>query len=157
MIETVIRGKEEIAKIANSIHEGPLNIVTVGGCFDILHAGHVQLFNQAQAHGDILWVLTNSDESMGRVKAGRPIIPLEDRLQLLDALCVIDYISPFYEDTPCELLKIIKPKVHIKGADWAGKRIPEDDLVPEYIKQIEFLPLLEGRSTSGIIDRIRNA
>jgi rfaE bifunctional protein nucleotidyltransferase chain/domain len=102
----------------------------------------------------------NSDASERRLKGpGRPIVPVEDRVELLCALDCVDYVAVFDEATPENVLARLKPDIHCKGAEYAppnGKPIPEAALVAGYGGRVEFLPLVESRSTSDLIRRIRN-
>lgn len=134
-------------------------VVWTNGCFDILHAGHVSSLQAARRLGDVLIVGVNDDAQVRKSKGeGRPINPLEHRAALLGALEVVDYVVPFSEPTPSEVLSRIKPDVHTKGADYAppkGAPIPEADVVRGYGGRIEFLPLVDGLSTTSIASKLR--
>ncbi|HEU4323520.1 MAG TPA: D-glycero-beta-D-manno-heptose 1-phosphate adenylyltransferase [Roseiflexaceae bacterium] len=133
-------------------------IVFTNGCFDILHRGHVTYLSRAKALGDVLIVGLNADESIRRLKGPlRPINTLEDRAQVLAALSCVDQIVPFAEDTPCNLIEIVRPDVFVKGGDYRREQLPEAPLVERYGGTVQILPYLEDRSTSGMIDRIRDA
>lgn len=124
-------------------------IVTTNGCFDGLHAGHVELFERARALGDVLVVGINSDASVRRLKGpGRPRLPLEDRARLVAALRSVDHVVAFEEDLPLRFLEAVRPQVHCKGGDYAADALPEARLVRELGGEIQILPLLEGRSSS---------
>jgi rfaE bifunctional protein nucleotidyltransferase chain/domain len=132
-------------------------VVWTNGCFDILHAGHARSLADAKALGDILIVGINSDESVRALKGpGRPIMPQEDRAELLAALEAVDYVTIFNEPTPVRALSMLQPDIHCKGAEYAdGSRpIPERETVLAYGGEVRFLPLHRGRSTTDIIDRI---
>jgi D-beta-D-heptose 7-phosphate kinase / D-beta-D-heptose 1-phosphate adenosyltransferase len=132
-------------------------IVFTNGCFDILHAGHISYLNRAKALGDILMIGVNSDGSIRRIKGpSRPINPLEDRIQVLCGLGCVDYLIAFEEDTPCNLIRIVKPDIYVKGSDYTKETLPEAPLVEEYGGVVELLPLVENRSTTRIIQRIFN-
>lgn len=131
-------------------------IVFTNGCFDILHRGHIAFLNQAKALGDLLIVAVNSDDSVRRLKGeGRPINSLEDRVQVLEALSCIDYLIAFDEDTADHLIEAIRPDVFVKGGDYTADMIAEAALVKQYGGSVEILPYLPDRSTSNIIERIR--
>ncbi|MDQ4075781.1 MAG: D-glycero-beta-D-manno-heptose 1-phosphate adenylyltransferase [Chloroflexota bacterium] len=131
-------------------------IVFTNGCFDILHRGHITYLSRAKALGDVLIVGVNSDESVRRLKGeSRPINTLEDRVQVLAALSCVDYVVPFGEDTPSELIRAIRPDVFVKGGDYTLEMLPEAPLVTELGGEVRILPYLEDRSTTGIIERIR--
>jgi D-beta-D-heptose 7-phosphate kinase/D-beta-D-heptose 1-phosphate adenosyltransferase len=132
-------------------------IVFTNGCFDLLHRGHITYLGRAKALGDVLVVGLNADEGVRRLKGpGRPINSLEDRAQVLAALSCVDHIVPFAEDTPCELIRAIRPHVFVKGGDYTRERLPEAGVVEAVGGRVQLLPYLEERSTSGLIDRIRS-
>lgn len=120
------------------------------GCFDLLHVGHIESLRFAKSQADRLVVAVNSDESVAKLKAGRPILPLEQRMAMLAACEYVDYVVPFYEDTPYEVIKQICPDVLIKGEDYRDKVVVGADIVPKVV----YCPLFEGQSTSKIIEQI---
>lgn len=134
-------------------------VVWTNGCFDLLHVGHVRNLQTARSRGDVLVVGVNSDASVRRLKGpGRPLVPAEQRLEVLAALECVDYVVPFDELTPEAALARLQPDVHCKGADYAppnGKPIPEAAIVASYGGRIEFLPLVPSLSTSDLVRRIR--
>jgi D-beta-D-heptose 7-phosphate kinase/D-beta-D-heptose 1-phosphate adenosyltransferase len=130
-------------------------IVFTNGCFDILHKGHVSYLRRARELGDVLVVGVNSDASIRRLKGPtRPLNPLEDRLAVLAALRFVDHLVPFDEDTPHELIRLVRPDVFVKGGDYTRERLPEASLVEELGGVVRILPLVEDRSTTGLIARI---
>lgn len=131
-------------------------IVFTNGCFDILHRGHITYLNQAKAQGDILIVGLNSDSSVRRLKGpNRPINTLEDRAQVLAALSCVDHIVAFDGNTPHELIRQIRPDVFIKGGDYTRETLPEAPLVEALGGEVKILPYMQDRSTTGIIEKIR--
>ncbi|MFL5244219.1 MAG: D-glycero-beta-D-manno-heptose 1-phosphate adenylyltransferase [Gemmataceae bacterium] len=131
-------------------------IVFTNGCYDILHRGHITFLNRAKALGDVLIVGVNSDDSIHRLKGpDRPINSLEDRVQVLAALSCVDYLISFDEDTPCNVIRVVRPDVFVKGGDYTRDRLVEAPLVEELGGVVQILPYLQERSTSGIIARIR--
>lgn len=131
-------------------------IVFTNGCFDILHAGHITYLKKAKKLGDILVIGVNTDESVKRLKGNsRPVNPIEDRLMLLSALEYVDYVVPFQEDTPLELIKAIKPDVLVKGGDYQIDSIVGAKEVLDGGGIVRVLPFIEGRSTTGIIDKMQ--
>jgi D-beta-D-heptose 7-phosphate kinase/D-beta-D-heptose 1-phosphate adenosyltransferase len=134
-------------------------VVWTNGCFDLLHAGHVQSLLAASTLGDIMIVGLNSDRSIRRLKGpSRPILPEAERAQVLAALECVDHVLLFDDLAPTRLLEQIQPDVHCKGADYAppqGKPIPERAVVEAYGGRVAFLPLVSGLSTSHLIRRIR--
>ncbi len=129
-------------------------IVFTNGCFDILHAGHIDLLRRARECGDVLVVAINSDSSVARLKGtNRPIIPEGERAELLDALEMVDFVCSFDEDTPLEAILKIHPDVLVKGADWAENIVGQRE-VEGWQGKVVALPLVEGFSTSGIVERV---
>jgi D-beta-D-heptose 7-phosphate kinase/D-beta-D-heptose 1-phosphate adenosyltransferase len=127
-------------------------VVATGGCFDLLHAGHVATLEAARALGDCLVVCVNSDASVRRLKGpGRPLVPQADRVRVLGALEPVDAVVVFDEDTPTEALRLIRPDVWAKGGDYAGTELPEAALLREWGGQSIVLPYLVGRSTTGLV------
>ena len=133
--------------------------VWTNGCFDLFHAGHLRSLMAARRFGDILIVGVNSDASVRRLKGNhRPIVSEAERVELLCGLACVDHVVVFDEPTPEQALARLQPDVHCKGADYApphGKPIPEAALVKSYGGRVEFLPLVDGLSTSTLIERIR--
>jgi len=133
-------------------------VVWTNGIFDLLHAGHVRSLRAAKALGDVLIVGINSDASARRYKGpARPVLCAEDRAELLSALEMVDAVVIFDEADPSAALGRLRPDIHCKGEEYAdGKRpVPERATVEAYGGELRFLPLLEGRSTSDVIERIR--
>ncbi|MFL5845872.1 MAG: D-glycero-beta-D-manno-heptose 1-phosphate adenylyltransferase, partial [Solirubrobacteraceae bacterium] len=130
-------------------------IVFTNGVFDILHAGHVQILQRAKALGDILVVGINSDASTRRLKGRtRPINHERDRLALVTALESVDYAIVFDEDTPSELIRALRPHIHVKGGDHTPDALAEAEAVREVGARIEILSLVDGRSTTNVIKKI---
>lgn len=127
-------------------------LVATGGCFDLLHPGHLSLLRQARALGDGLVVCLNSDESVRRLKGpSRPIVPVAGRIALLEALEPVDAVAVFEDDTPAELLAQLRPDIWVKGGDYTVADLPEAPIVSRYGGQIVIIPLVEGYSTSRLI------
>jgi rfaE bifunctional protein nucleotidyltransferase chain/domain len=127
-------------------------VVATGGCFDLLHAGHVENLVAARALGDCLVVCVNSDASVRRLKGpGRPLVPLEDRVQVLRSLSCVDEVVVFEESTPVNVLREIRPHIWVKGGDYAGGVLPESAVLEEWGGQILVLPYVPGRSTSNLV------
>jgi len=135
-------------------------VVWTNGCFDLVHAGHVRSLRDAKALGDILIVGINSDASVRAIKGPlRPFVCEGDRAEVIAALEAVDYVTVFNETDPVAVLSRLRPDIHCKGADYAdGKKpVPERDIVLGYGGEIRFLPLHEGRSTTGLMERIAAA
>ena len=137
---------------ALKLREGRRLIFT-NGVFDILHDGHVQYLQAARSLGDMLIVGMNSDASVRRLGKGpnRPINTLEDRISVLEALRCVDGVVAFEEDTPENLISILKPEVHVKGGDYTVESLPESKIVLGYGGEVVIMPLLQGRSSTRVI------
>ncbi|GAA2424313.1 D-glycero-beta-D-manno-heptose 1-phosphate adenylyltransferase [Streptomyces macrosporus] len=145
---------EDAEQLVARVRAAGGTVVATGGCFDLLHAGHVGLLQAARRTGDCLVVCLNSDASVRRRKGpGRPINPLADRIRVLRALECVDAVAVFDEDTPEELLGRLRPDVWVKGGDYALADLPEADLVESWGGQVVLLPYLDGRSSSRIAAR----
>ncbi|MBP0462273.1 D-glycero-beta-D-manno-heptose 1-phosphate adenylyltransferase, partial [Streptomyces montanisoli] len=130
------------------------SIVAAGGCFDLLHAGHIALLEAARKSGDCLVVCLNSDASVRRLKGpGRPLVPAGDRARVLRALACVDAVEVFDEDTPERLLAELRPDVWAKGGDYGAADLPEARLVEGWGGQVVLLPYLDGRSTTALATR----
>ena len=127
-------------------------VVATGGCFDLLHAGHVATLEAARRLGDCLVVCLNSDASIRRLKGeGRPLVPERDRVRVLAALEVVDAVTVFGEDTPHAVLDALRPDVWVKGGDYAGPALPEAELLAGWGGQVVVVPYLAGRSTTRLV------
>lgn len=130
-------------------------VVATGGCFDLLHAGHVALLDAAAALGDVLIVLVNDDDSIRRLKGpSRPLHGLDDRLRVLCALDPVDAAAPFEGDDPSAALDALRPDIWVKGGDYADRPLAEDAVLAACGARTVFVPLLEGRSTTRIVEEI---
>ena len=129
-------------------------MVFTNGCFDLLHAGHVTLLQHARDQGDILFLGLNADASIKRLKGpDRPVQNEQDRASIMSGLGCINYIVLFEEDTPIKLIEAIKPDVIVKGGDYRPDEVVGADVVKAHGGRVEIVPLLEGRSTTRIIER----
>jgi len=132
--------------------------VFTNGCFDLLHSGHVFLFREAKKLGDVLIVAVNDDASVRKIKGPRrPIFPLRERLEILDAIQVIDYLIPFSQETPKKVISSLLPDVLVKGGDWNMNEVVGREEVISAGGKVVLLPHLEGQSTSQILSRIIEA
>lgn len=130
-------------------------VVATGGCFDLLHAGHVRVLEAARELGDCLIVCLNSDDSVRRLKgADRPVVSERDRAAVLGALGAVDVVIVFDEDTPGPVLDELRPDIFAKGGDYDGRRIPEADVLDRWGGTCVTLPYLEGRSTSLLVKEV---
>uniref|UniRef100_UPI0013598062 adenylyltransferase/cytidyltransferase family protein n=1 Tax=Puerhibacterium puerhi TaxID=2692623 RepID=UPI0013598062 len=131
-------------------------LVATGGCFDLLHAGHIATLEAARALGDRLVVLVNSDASVRRLKgAGRPVVTAADRVRVLEALDCVDAAVVVDEDDPRAALEALRPDVWVKGGDYTVDQLPEADVVARHGGRTVVLPYLDGLSTTAILERAR--
>lgn len=150
--EQVATGSVDADEVLARVRAVGGTVVATGGCFDLLHAGHVATLEAARALGDCLVVCLNSDDSVRRLKGpSRPLVPAADRARVLTALECVDAVVVFDEDTPVEALRRVRPDVWAKGGDYAGAELPEAALLREWGGQSVVLPYLEGRSTTGLV------
>ena len=151
-LSSKIKGREELMGVLARLRSEGKRVVFTNGCFDLLHLGHVTYLEEARGLGDLLVVGVNTDESVRRIKGpGRPIVPLEQRMAVLAALEAVDYVVPFGEDTPYELIKALRPHVLVKGGDWRTEEVVGRDLVEE----VRIVPYREGFSTTGLIEKVK--
>jgi rfaE bifunctional protein nucleotidyltransferase chain/domain len=147
----------KIENISRRIRHGKKTIVTTNGCFDILHLGHVEYLQQASALGDVLIVGINSQDSVRRIKGrDRPITSEQGRISVVAALGFVDFCVLFNEDTPVELLKRIKPDIHVKGGDYSSDDLIEKKVIEDNGGVIKILPLVDGYSTTNIIEKLKS-
>ena len=148
-----IKNSQEIQYIVKQLQEKGGKIVFTNGCFDILHLGHIKYLEKAKSLGDILIVGLNSDRSIRNIKGeGRPINSQDERAYILASLEVVDYLVIFEEDTPIDLIRLIKPDILVKGGDYEGKKIVGANIVEE----VKIVKYIDNKSTSKIIEKIRN-
>lgn len=142
--------------VIDRIHNKGKRIVFTNGCFDILHVGHITYLRKARQLGDVLVVGINSDASVRRLKGeGRPVNNLPDRAEMLAAMDFVDYVIPFDEDTPKELIEMLLPDVLVKGGDYSPDSIIGADTVIQHGGIVEVIPFVDGHSTSKIIMKIQ--
>jgi len=147
---------EPLEALASRMRAGGDTLVATGGCFDIVHPGHVATLQAARRLGDHLVVLINSDESVARLKGpGRPVVTARDRAQVLAAFDCVDAVAIFDEDDPRAALAALRPDVWVKGGDYGSAMLPEADTVARHGGRVVLLPYLSGRSTTSIIERSR--
>ena len=151
----VVPSYRELAGLLESVRSGR-RLALTNGCFDVLHVGHVRLIADARAQGDVLIVALNSDESARRNKGpDRPLVPLAERMELIAALAGVDYVTSFGEPTAAELLRALRPDVHVKGTDWTAQTVPERDVVLAYGGKIAICGDPKTQSSTELIERSR--
>jgi rfaE bifunctional protein nucleotidyltransferase chain/domain len=126
-------------------------VVFTNGCFDIVHVGHVRYLSEAKRLGDVLIVALNTDRSVSGLKRGRPVIPEAERAEVISHLDMVDYVTLFGDDTPYELIKLLRPDVLVKGGDWKKEDIVGSDIVPD----THSLPYIKGVSTTEVMEKIK--
>ena len=153
-----ILSPEQISGLADQWRRQELNTVLTNGCFDLLHPGHLHLFQTARQCGDLLIVGVNSDRTVKMLKgAHRPFCNQQDRLELVAALEAVDYIVLFDDLTADHLLRLIRPQVYVKGGDYCLDNLPERETACQLQCRLVFIPLKSGNSTTRLAERIRAA
>jgi len=148
---------DELLAMVQESRDRDERIVMTNGCFDILHAGHVSYLEEAKSLGDRLIVAVNDDDSVRRLKGDdRPINALEDRMLVLAGLAAVDWVVPFGDDTPAALIESVLPDVLVKGGDYAPEEIAGGKAVLENNGEVRVLAFRDGRSTSRIIERLKD-
>lgn len=151
-----IVSQAELQKIRKRLKSHGQSLVFTNGCFDLIHAGHVRLFREAKARGDVLVVALNDDASVRRLKGpSRPVFPLAERLEILAAISDIDFVTWFGEDTPQRIIAALLPDVLVKGGDWTPDKVVGRPEVEAAGGQVVIVPYIKGKSTTNIIDKIR--
>ena len=155
MSRAKIKNLRELRKEISRLKAKGKRVAFTNGCFDLLHYGHVKYLEDAKRKGDILVVAINQDASIRRIKGDkRPIVNEQDRARIVAALESVDYVTLFKEDTPLKVIKLLKPDILVKGADWNKDNIVGADFVLSYGGRVATIKLVKGRSTSGLIEKI---
>lgn len=154
----VLHPAEDAFALARRIRRDGRRLVATGGCFDLLHPGHISLLREARRLGDALIVCLNSDESVRRAKGrGRPVVRAEDRARVLSELESVDAVAIFDEVTPTAVLDRLRPHIWVKGDDYAGTELPEAATVTTHGGDIVFVPTLRGYSTTRMVAAVRDS
>lgn len=152
----ILTDRDDLRRFCEEQRSRGLSLVFTNGVFDLFHAGHLDSLRRARSEGDLLVVGVNSDESVRRLKGpGRPIVPLAQRMRLLAALEYVGAVAPFDEDTPAALVEAVLPDVLAKGGDYKVEEIVGHELVLSRGGRVLSLPLLEGRSSTDLIETIK--
>lgn len=142
--------------VADLRNERSLKIVFTNGCFDLIHRGHVEYLEKAKTFGDLLFLGLNSDVSVRQLKGqGRPLMTESDRAFVLARLEAVDVVCIFDQETPFELISRVKPDILVKGGDYRIDEIVGRDIVENSGGRVVTIPLIKGRSTSALIEKIR--
>ena len=145
-----VLGSESKIVPFESLANRDFKLVVTNGCFDILHAGHIESLEFAKRQGDKLMVAINSDDSVSKIKPGRPINNLRHRMRMLASLECVDFVCCFTDETPRKLMDCVKPDVLVKGMDYQGKEVIGSDVA----RKVIYAPIVNGVSTTGIIESI---
>ncbi len=155
MMKEKIKKRDDLQRIIQDLKAKGKRIVFTNGCFDLLHIGHVRYLESAKSLGDILVVGVNSDRSVRNLKGPhRPILPEEERVEILSSLECVNYLTLFDEPTPLELISSLLPHVLVKGGDWTKEAIVGSEAVEGAGGEVVILPFVEGSSTSQLIETI---
>jgi D-beta-D-heptose 7-phosphate kinase/D-beta-D-heptose 1-phosphate adenosyltransferase len=145
----------QLAPVLQNLKNQGKKVVFTNGVFDLIHLGHVTYLQAARDQGDLLVVGLNSDESVRRIKGPlKPLLPLAERAEMLLALKCVDFTTFFEEENPYNIIKILRPDVLVKGGDWAVDKIIGGDLVQSWGGKVMNLPVVEGRSTTNLIQMV---
>ena len=140
--------------IAEEKAEGK-TVVLANGCFDLFHVGHIRYLRAAKTKGDVLVVALNGDSSVQRLKGkGRPILPQQERAEILAAFSFVDYVTIFNEPMVTKVLRALKPDIHVKGSDYSRETVPEKDTVKSYGGRVAIVGGPKIRNTSQVIRNI---
>lgn len=150
----MVASLQAIAKEVRKLQVTGNKVVFTNGCFDILHAGHIDLLSHARSLGDVLVVAINSDTSVARMKGvNRPIIPEHERAEILAGIECVDFVGTFDDDNPLQAILEIHPDVLVKGADWMSNIVGQRE-VESWGGSVVTVPLVEGLSTTSIVERV---
>lgn len=150
-----IKRRDILRNIVQDLRAKGKRVVFTNGCFDLLHVGHIRYLEKARTLGDVLIVGLNTDRSVQTIKGPhRPILPEEERAEVLSGLWCVDYVTLFDEPTPLELITSLQPDVLVKGGDWAKETTVGREVVEESGGEVVILPFVEGSSSSNIIETI---
>ena len=153
--EKFISDHRRLTQLVDELRNQGKTVVLTNGCFDLLHVGHIRCLREAKRQGDVLIVAVNSDESMRKLKrAGRPVMSEEERIEILEALECIDYLTLFPEDRVDRLILMLKPDVHAKGTDYTDETVPERDTVLSYGGRVAIVGDVKSHSTTELIRAI---
>jgi rfaE bifunctional protein nucleotidyltransferase chain/domain len=149
--------RDTLKEKVDSLRQAGKRLVFTNGCFDLIHIGHIRLLQKAREKGDCLVVAVNSDSSVQQIKEpGRPVIPEDERAEVVAALGCVDWVTIFAEPDPLVLIRLLKPDVLVKGTDWSEEEIVGAPEVREAGGQVLRIQLEPGSSSSALIKKIRS-
>ena len=150
-----IYSREKLKEELNRLRKEGKKIIFTNGCFDILHVGHIRYLKEAKKIGDILIVAINSDSSVRATKGEkRPLIPEDERAEVVASLKSVDYVTIFHESTPLELIEYLQPHIIVKGGDWVEEEVVGRESVKKGGGKVVIVPEIRGASTTNIIEKI---
>jgi glycerol-3-phosphate cytidylyltransferase len=153
----VILDRKNAIELVEELKKNGKKVVFTNGCFDILHVGHLRYLGEAKSQGDVLIVGINSDWSVRQLKGStRPINSEMDRAEIIDGLKPVNFVVIFNELTPIEILDELKPSINVKGGDYTKDQLPETKIVEKNNGEVRILPFIEGKSTTGIVNKIKS-
>ena len=153
-----IYSREKLKNKIDGLRDKGKKIVFTNGCFDILHVGHTRYLREAKKQGDILVLGLNSDESVRSLKGEkRPLMPENERADVVASLESVDYVTIFHESTPLELIEYLKPDVLVKGGDWKEKDVVGRESAEAWGGRVVIIPEIKGSSTTNIIEKVKKA
>lgn len=155
-MRTKILDRRELITQVQEIRRNDKSLVFTNGCFDILHIGHIHYLDKASQMGDYLVVAINSDLSVKKLKGRqRPVNNERDRMEIIAALEMVDFVTMFDETNCISIIKEVKPDIYVKGGDYTAETLPEWPAVAAYGGKLELINLVQERSTSDIIEKIK--
>ena len=147
--------KSELQGICSRLKKSGKKIVFTNGCFDLLHVGHIRYLKGAKELAAVLVVGLNSDQSVRKLKGPqRPIQPENDRAEILSSLSSVDFVSIFDDETPLNIIELIRPDILVKGGDWSIDKIVGADIVKSYGGSVKNIQFVEGHSTTTLINKL---
>lgn len=151
----LVKNLDELLSLCSDYTAKKKTIVMTNGCFDILHCGHTHILEESKKLGDILIVAVNSDQSIKKIKSSkRPIVTELDRSYILSCLSSVDHIILFNEETPEKIISKVLPDILVKGSDYKGKKIAGEDVLIKNNKKVVLIDLIDGKSSTSIINKI---
>ncbi|RJQ27589.1 D-glycero-beta-D-manno-heptose 1-phosphate adenylyltransferase [Candidatus Parcubacteria bacterium] len=150
-----VKNKKELGNLVEMYKKQGMKVVLTNGCFDIIHAGHIEYLQKARELGDVFIVGINTDSSVKKIKGEkRPINTLKDRMAVLGGLAAVDHLIAFNEDRPANLILSAKPDIYVKGGDYKPERLRSTVIVEKLGGKVVIIPFKKGKSTTEIINRI---
>lgn len=155
MKNKIILCHKKLRKVRATLRKKHKKLVFTNGCFDLLHRGHIKYLAKAKKLGDYLLVAINSDSSIKKIKgSSRPLTNQRNRAEIISSLEMVDFVTIFYDSTPIRLIKLLKPDILVKGADWKEENIVGGEFIKTYGGKVKRISYLKGFSTTALIEKI---